>query len=330
MCVLTAIEKNRLRLSEVIFITLRDQIEDGTLAAGLILEAAPLARFFDLSRTPVKEALQGLLEAELVRPTQGRGVAVGRTGVPFRLDLAKAGLRLPARTRHSVSQRHWRSRFYPQTEQEIAACLPFGRFAINVSQFAAHKGVSRTLAHETLVRLERIGLIRQQGTRWYAGPLTEKDIDEHYEMRWILEPCALVQSAATLPQTTVAAALDRAAAALASPEAITVELLDQMESDLHRGIVLHAATRQMAEAIRRSQLPLIATNFSLKDKKAPGAMHQTAKEHFDVLEPLAAGDVTAAAKALETHLKSAHLIVQKTLRKPNLDFEPPAYMVRKA
>ena len=57
MCVLTAIEKNRLRLSEVIFITLRDQIEDGTLAAGLILEAAPLARFFDLSRTPVKEAL---------------------------------------------------------------------------------------------------------------------------------------------------------------------------------------------------------------------------------------------------------------------------------
>ncbi|MCF3935250.1 GntR family transcriptional regulator [Acuticoccus sp. M5D2P5] len=321
---------HRPRLSELVYVTLREQIEDGTLPAGLILEAAPLARFFDLSRTPVTEALQGLLEAELVRPTEGRGVAVGRAGVPFREDLAAAGLRLPARTRRSVSQRNWRSRTYSQTEQEIAACLPFGRFAINVSQFAAHKGVSRTLAHETLVRLERLGLIRQQGARWYAGQLTERDIDEHYEMRWILEPSALVQSAATLPDAVLRQAVRNAEAALAEPGAITVEMLDQMEADLHRTIVLHAPSRQMAEAIRRSQLPLMATNFSLKDKKARGVLHNTATEHFAVLRPLADGDVAGAAEALAAHLKSAREIIQHTLKVPHPDFEPPAYMVRKS
>ncbi|MBJ3777656.1 GntR family transcriptional regulator [Acuticoccus mangrovi] len=327
---MTAIENNRPRLSELIFVTLRDQIESGTLPAGLILEAAPLARFFDLSRTPVKEALHGLLEAGLVRPTQGRGVAVGPTGTPFRQDLAAAGLRLPARTQRSFTQRHWRTRFYPQTEQEIAACLPFGRFAINVSQFAAHKGVSRTLANETLVRLERLGLIRQQGTRWYAGPLTETDIDEHYEMRWLLEPCALVQSAATLPAAVLDAALDRAIAALADPEAITLAMLDRSETDIHRTIVLHAPNRQMAEAIRRSQLPLMATNFSLKHTKAHGVMHQTLKEHFAVLEHLSHGDAEGAARALEAHLKAARQVIQTTLRVPNLNFEPPAYMIRES
>lgn len=321
-------ENDRPRLSELVFVTLRDQIEDGTLPAGLILEAAPLARFFDLSRTPVNNALQGLLEAGLVRSTQGRGVAVGTTGVPFRQDLAAAGLRLPARTRRSVSQRHWRSRFYPQTEQEIAACLPFGRFAINVSQFAAHKGVSRTLANETLVRVERLGLIRQQGTRWYAGPLTETDIDEHYEIRWLLEPVALVQSAATLPPAVVREALERAAGALAAPEGITLEMLDRSETDLHRTIVLHAPNRQMAEAIRRSQLPLMATNYSLKDRKADGVLRQTMGEHHAVLEHLAAGDAAGAAKALENHLRSARRVIRETLRLPTPGFEPPPYMVR--
>jgi len=54
-----------------------------------------------------------------------------------------------------------------------------------------HHGVSRTVAHEVLTRLERTGLVTQDvNQRWYAGPLTVDLLREHYEMGWLLEPIA--------------------------------------------------------------------------------------------------------------------------------------------
>lgn len=318
----------RPRLSQVIFETLRDQIADGALPEGLILEAAPLARFFDLSRTPVTEALLALTDAGLARPGAGRGVVVGRAGAPFRCDPAEAGLSLPAGARRTLSERNWRSQFYPEVEQEIAACLPFGCFAINVTHLAASKGVSRTIAHEALVRIERLGLIRQRGSRWYAGPMTETDIMEHYEIRWLLEPRALEASAGTLPRARLIAARDRAVRCLDRSVEARVEVIDRLERDLHLDMVLHAPSRLMAEAIRRSQLPLMATNFSLKQQRDHNVRRQTIVEHLAVLDALVAGDVAAAAAALEAHLRSAPNFVRDALHSKLAHYRPPAYMTR--
>ncbi|MFV0475722.1 MAG: GntR family transcriptional regulator [Pikeienuella sp.] len=319
---------SRPKLSQVIYETLRDQIEDGSLPPGLVLEAAPLARFFDLSRTPVTEALQWLAEAGLARVGEGRGVIVGRSGAPFRENPAEAGLQLSPGVRRHLQERNWRSRFYPEVEREIAACLPFGRFAISVTQLAASKGVSRTIAHEALVRLERMDLVRQSGSRWYAGQMTETDIVEHYEIRWLLEPQALIASARTLPADFVTEARARARACLSVPGDRRIELVDRLERDLHLGIVLHAPSRLMADAIRRSQLPLMATNFSLNQQHDHEVRRQSIEEHLAVLDPLTEGDVEAAAKALEAHLRSAVKFVREALRTRKTPYQPPAYMAR--
>lgn len=317
----------RTKLSQVIYDTLRDQIEDGSLPPGLVLEAASLARFFDLSRTPVKEALQGLVDARVARASEGRGVVVGQCGEQFRADPASAGLRLSPGVRQDLSERNWRSRFYPEIEQEIAACLPFGRFAINVTQLAASKGVSRTIAHEALVRLERLGLINQSGTRWYAGPMTEKDILAHYEIRWLLEPQALIASAATLPREVAVEARKRADACLAMPGEARIDMVDRLERDLHLDIVLHAPSRLMEDAIRRSQLPLMATNFSLNQQRDYNVRRRTIEEHLAVLDPLVEGDIPAAAAALEAHLRSAPKFVRDALHSRTAPYAPPAYMI---
>ncbi|MEC5293245.1 GntR family transcriptional regulator [Aurantimonas sp. C2-6-R+9] len=312
----------------MIFETLRNQIADGTLPEGLILEAAPLARFFGLSRTPVTEALLALADAGLAWIGEGRGVVVGRGGTSFRCDPTEAGLSLPPSARRTLSERNWRSRFYPEVEQEISSCLPFGLFAINVTHLAASKAVSRTIAHEALVRLERLGLIEQRGSRWYAGQMTENDILEHYEIRWLLEPQALAASAPTLPRDLLLAARERAIGCLDRSVDGRIELVDRLERDLHLDIVLHAPSRLMADAIRRSQLPLMATNFSLNHQRDYNVRRQMIVEHLAVLDALVASDAAAAAAALEAHLRSAPNFVREALHSKTTPYVPPGYMTR--
>ena len=78
-------------------------------------------------------------------------------------------------------------------------------FSTDESALAEHYQVSRTVAHEVLMRLERTGLVVQdRNQRWYAGPLTIDLLREHYEMRWLLEPIALGQALGALDPKEIA------------------------------------------------------------------------------------------------------------------------------
>src|SRR5262249_6153588 len=146
-----------------------------------------------------------------------------------------------------------------EIEHAVAACLAHGRFLLNESALAEHHGVSRTVAHEVLTRLERTGLVTQDvNQRWYAGPLTAQLLSEHYEMRWLLEPIALGQALPGLNPEDVAGKLRRAEKARSARQKPAG--LERLERDLHVDIVLRCENRQLRETIRRSQLPIIATH----------------------------------------------------------------------
>lgn len=56
---------------------------------------------------------------------------------------------------------------------------------------AAQLGVSRTPVREALTRLASEGLLASDGRSFVVPALTERDIDEIYELRLMLEPEAL-------------------------------------------------------------------------------------------------------------------------------------------
>src|SRR5215218_1111469 len=61
--------------------TLQEEIESGKLPPGAVLDERALASRFDVSRTPVREALQQLAARDLVRIAPRQGVTVARLSI---------------------------------------------------------------------------------------------------------------------------------------------------------------------------------------------------------------------------------------------------------
>src|SRR5579863_111083 len=293
-------------LYELIYDVLREHLLDCSFPPGLVFGEASVARAFGSSRIPAAAALQRLKSDGLLRGFDGRGlIAAGpEPEALLRAELADAGLRLPTGAARAPEIRRRHGRIYPLVEHAIAASLSFGRFLVNESALAEHYGVSRTVAHEVLARLERSGLIAQEGNqRWYAGPLTADDLKNHFEMRWLLEPVALGQSMERMDLDQVRARRRRVAMAIG--RTITPLRFEKLEIELHVHTVLAQANPQMVGAIHRSQLLVIPTHSTFAALPHAEELTRTLEEHARVFDLILAGQKKSAMKALAGHVRRA-------------------------
>ena len=291
-------------LYELIYGVLREHIVDGSFPTGLVLGESTVARAFNASRVPAAAALKRLRREGLVRDFGGRGYLAGngKAVAPVRLELSEAGLRLPPAVETGLKIRNRRERIYPDVEHVVAACLPYGRFQVNESLLAEHYGVSRTVAHEVLTRLERTGLVTQDtNQRWYAGPLTSDLIHDHFEMRALLEPVALAQVLPELRPDDLRKKRERARRVQAGRR--TLAKIERLERDLHVDIILKCRNQQLREAIRRSQLVLIAVHHAFDVYRDAAAIGLMIAEHLTILGHLLAGRGDQAVRVLEAHLR---------------------------
>jgi len=293
-----------LPLYEVIYRTLRRQIAGESLPRGLVIGEAAVARAFQSSRIPAGAALRRLQDEGLLTRFDGRGLLVGsdRAVTPLRRDLIEAGLTPPdAETLHSTA-RNRRVRIYPEVEHIVACCLQYGRFQVNESLLAEYYGVSRTVAHEVLTQLDRVGLVTQnRNRRWYAGPLTPGQMREHFELRRLLEPVALDQAFPYLDRGDLFANRERITRLQSGKP--TPARLEKLERELHIDTVLRCPNSRLNDAITRSQLPLLATHDTFQRHLDPKEVELMLAEHIAIFERLIAGERQAACRSLEDHLK---------------------------
>jgi DNA-binding GntR family transcriptional regulator len=291
-------------LYELIYRALRDNLAGGRLPPGLVVHETGVARVFGTSRVPAAAALTRLWDEGLLRDFEGRGYLVDGKGdtPPVRIGLIEAGLELPEAFRKGEIVRNRGERIYPEVEHTVASCLAHGRFMLNESALAAHYGVSRAIAHEVLTKLERAGIIaRDRNQRWYAGPLTADHIRDHFQMRWLLEPEALIQAAPGIRRRELETRRDRVSKI--RDRLPSSEVLERIERDLHIDIVDRCENAVLLATVRRSQLILIATHSTFRRHQHLGEITTMASEHLAILDHLLAGSVEAAAKALEAHLR---------------------------
>jgi DNA-binding GntR family transcriptional regulator len=320
------------RINDVVYRVLHRNLLDGSISNEVRIRETDVARLLEVSRVPARVALARLAEEGLISPAAGRGYvrAGGETGAgrqaPGVLEIT-----VSPEEREELGHRNWRQRLFDNLEIEIGAALPYGTFRIAESRLADHLGVSRTVAREFLSRLDRAGIVQQlPNGRWQAGPLGVTDIGHHYAMRQVLEPLALAAVADELPRDVLeqlAGALQDASTRLSS---LTVEEILRLERDLHVDIVLRTPNPQMADAIRRSQLPLLSTHVSLDTAGSERIIFETISDHQAIAAALLDGEGALAARRLQQHLVRGEAMTYERLSRIDPEHAPhlPEFLER--
>lgn len=287
---------------------LRANIVEGVLPPGLVLLEGPIANILQISRAPVQRALQSLEAEGLVHRFNGRGYLVGsgeQMLEPNRIDIKNVGLRIPRHADEALQSRSSWERIYNIVERDVAGCVVFGQYRIIEIELANHFNVSRTVVRDVLTRLMERGLVRKnQSSHWIAGPLTAQTIKDHFVLRRMLEPQAIVAGAAHIDRDALTRLFNRL---IELERRHTMDFLKDLEDIQARFIdtcVLANPNERLQDLIRNNLLPVTATERLLGRLGLPG--DPTVITEFRLIVELLMRGATAAASAmLETHLDAA-------------------------
>jgi DNA-binding GntR family transcriptional regulator len=292
------------RYYEIVETKLRSAIRSGLIRAGTVLYEAAVADLFGMSRPPVKRALQMLEDADLIHRLNRRGYIVGPSGTtlqPIRTNLHRLSLNIIEPLGTGALRASWQ-RIYEAVEEEILSCSPFGTFQISEAILCDHYNVSRTVIRDVLNRIHGRGLIeKDRWSHWIAGPLSARRLDEHFAMRKILEPAALIAASGTLTPEFVMQRRDRLDS---SSQDLSESELDHLERDLHWDCVLAIKNRRLIDAIEQNHLSFFI-NRQFAAKICLIQADPIRAEHRLVFECLLLKTPVAAAAALEKHIVAA-------------------------
>ena len=152
---------------------------------------------------------------------------------------------------------------------------------------AAQLGVSRTPVREALARLESEGMIVVEGRGFVVPELTDADIEEIYQLRFLLEPAA-----AGIAVAEVGSPTDLASMASALDEAVAAEKAGDFRAFLEANSRFHHAWRALIPNRRMSKLLDLYVG------------------HVRFLRVLTLGDA-GARKAALTGMKAIHAAFRK-------------------
>jgi DNA-binding GntR family transcriptional regulator len=275
------------------------EIRGGLVAAGTRLTETAVAERFGISRAPARQALVELEDLGLVLKAEGRGYDVQPISADEKLALISAVEAVEVELQPHAS---WEL-IYPDVEIEVVSRTAIASWRINEALLARHYGVSRTVAREVVARLQERGIVRKDASaRWIAPALTEKHINELYELRWVLEPLALQKAVPHLPDGLLARLRQNLEEATVARQ-VSSERLDQLEQELHVDLLGRCGNQALLRAVSLPQALLVAHHFLYRRTADLFESEPFLPEHLKVFNCLQRQDVAGACDALTEHLK---------------------------
>ncbi len=288
-------------IQERAYVLLKAMITDGRLAPGQTLLEAQVAKAFGISRSPARHALKTLNAEKLIREAQGRGYEVIGKG---KATLLSGRAVLDEVTIPAVAQ--W-ERIYAPLEQELCSRIIFSSVRIVEERLAEHFGVSRTVARDVLARMHSVGIISKDSLgRWIASRVTPEKTHHLYELRWLLEPQALLQASPHVPIEYLEKARLSVMEALDGFPREGFDT-DVVETDLHITLLSHCPNQEIVSALARTRVLFVPTRYLFDPiLKIPLALIADAlEEHLAIYDLLLAKKTSDAAETLFQHLKHA-------------------------
>ena len=185
---------------------------------------------------------------------------------------------------------------------------------------AAQLGVSRTPVREALARLESEGMIVVEGRGFVVPELTDADIEEIYELRFLLEPAA-----AKCAVGEVGSAADLASMSAAIEDAVAAEKTGDFRAFLEANSRFHNAWRALIPNRRMSKLldqyvghVRFLRVLTLGDASARKAALSGMKSIHAAFKKR---DAQAAADVMTRHLEVARHYLIEAIRQIDLEKE---------
>lgn len=171
-------------------------------------------------------------------------------------------------------------------------------------QLAEKLGVSRTPVREALARLASEGLLASDGRSFVVPSLSLEDVDDIYEVRFLIEPAALRRVAEFTTDAVVRAPIDEAlAAAAVAYKGNDADAFREANIRFRNAWIALVPNRRLVRAIEQYADHMMRIRaLTLGDPKIRTIVMKGLKR---IAEALAAGDGDAAAAAMRDHLGEA-------------------------
>lgn len=181
--------------------------------------------------------------------------------------------------------------------------IPHGQ-PLQEVQLAERLGVSRTPVREAMTRLASEGLLVSDGRSFVVPKLALRDVDDIYEVRFLIEPAAIRSVAAFTTDKTVRAPLDAAlAAAAAAHKAGDAEAFGEAHRCFRAAWLALVPNRRLVRAVEQYSDHL--QHIRALTLGNPQVRAIVLKGYRRVAAALADGDGEAAADAMRATLGDA-------------------------
>lgn len=188
------------------------------------------------------------------------------------------------------------------------------------ASLAAQLGVSRTPVREALARLESEGLISAEGRGFVIPELTDSDIDEIYEIRFLLEPAALGSVVKEFGGDADLASLSGAIAdAVTANDSGDVQAFIEANSRFHNAWRILLPNRRMSKLLDQyvGHVRFLRV-LTLVDARSRLAALRGMKSIYAALKKR---DPDTAARSMHEHLETAKYFLIKAIENINREKE---------
>jgi DNA-binding GntR family transcriptional regulator len=291
---------------------IRRCISHGTLEKRVNLTESGISRILNISRTPARKALILLEQEQLIHKRSTRGYVVGRFEGPLqKLTPEMVQLSSEVDFLHPVEELQ---NVYEKIESEIVRQSILSKHRLNARLLAKYYGCNRSMIQEVLHKLEVSGLVkRHYQSKWTIVPLDDKRLNAIFDVRSWLEPNLLAQAMPEIPREVLHKVMASHKDALARlPETTSAEL-NQLELDMHDGLLQYANNSVAMVALQSAKAGLISSKHIVASQEVPlGSNDPFIDEHIDILEAIDRRNRDESRLRLQAHLiKARHKVIER-------------------
>lgn len=259
-----------------------------------------LADHFQVSRTPVRAALNALAESGAVVQEPNRGFFVAQP--PAALGASK------------VSQAEEDKLYYRIAEDRLNGRIPQ---RVTEAQLVRKYRVTRKRVAANLSRMAHEGwLQRLPGHGWAFEAMLDsvKGYEDGYRFRAVIEPAALRQPGYHLPVEAIRRLRESQHDFLENNARYTDAQAFDLGSGFHETLVGASRNAFLVDALRR--VNSVRRLFEYRAKRDRASILGQYREHMAMLDLLEAGKLERAAKLMEKHLIGAGRMKARLVSQP--------------